>query len=57
MPPRYCNIQQKGEKLVYIYIETSMNGMCERDEELGLSTAARWKMVCVKEMQKCGLAC
>jgi hypothetical protein len=24
-------------------------------EELGLSTAARWKMVCVKEMKKCGL--
>jgi hypothetical protein len=29
--------------------------MCERDEELGLSTAAPWKMVCVKEVKKCGL--
>jgi len=29
--------------------------MCGRDEELELSTAARWKMVCVKEVKKCGL--
>ncbi len=43
--------------------------MCERGEEmwlncgrimrveLGLSMEARWKMVCVKEMKKCDLAC
>jgi len=29
--------------------------MCRRDEELELSMATRWKMVCVKEGKKCGL--
>jgi hypothetical protein len=29
--------------------------MCGRDEEFELSMEAGWKMVCVKEVKKCGL--